>query len=94
MTDEFEMIAIKVTENDDSDYLDFHSRRLVEMAGNIIMGYLLLVNSQADDHFSKSAKLYINLVRSENHEKYHYINDFDFENLELYRDTEHYEALH
>jgi 3-(methylthio)propanoyl-CoA dehydrogenase len=31
-----------VTGTGDNEYLDFHSRRLVEMAGNIIMGYLLL----------------------------------------------------
>lgn len=85
MTAEYEEISNKVSEINASDYLDFHSRRLVEMAGNIIMGYLLLLNSQRDEKFSKSAKLFINLVRSENHEKYHYINDFEFENLELYK---------
>ena len=55
------------------------------MAGNIIMGYLLVLNSQRDDKFSKSAKLYTNLVRSENKEKYDYIKNFDVEDLQLYK---------
>ena len=85
MTDEYIEITETISNVDATDYLDFHSRRLVEMAGNIIMGYLLLINSQRDEKFVRSAKLFINLIRSENHEKYHYINDFEFENLELYK---------
>jgi hypothetical protein len=85
MTSEYEEISSNIMEVDEPDYFDFHSRRLVEMAGNIIMAYLLLLNSQRDEKFCKSAKLFINLVRSENHEKYHYIHDFDFENLTLYK---------
>jgi len=85
MTKDYEEISIKITELEETEILDFHSRRLVEMAGNIIMGYLLLLDSQRDGKFKKSAKLYINLVRSENIEKYHYINNFDSEDLELYK---------
>jgi alkylation response protein AidB-like acyl-CoA dehydrogenase len=85
MTDEYVEITETISAVDTKDYLDFHSRRLVEMAGNIIMGYLLLINSQRNEKFVRSAKLFINLIRSENHEKYHYINDFEFENLELYK---------
>ena len=71
-----------------SEQLDFHSRRLVEMAGNIIMGYLLVLNSQRDQNFLRSAKLFINLARSENREKYDYINNFEVEDLELYKQAE------
>ena len=89
MTEAFESIAKRVIELESSELLDFHSRRLVEMAGNIIMGYLLVINSQRDEKFTNSAKLFINLIQSENHEKYHYINDFEFDNLELYKIKEH-----
>ena len=85
MTALYEEISSKVDEMNNTTFLDFHSRRLVEMAGNIIMGYLLLLNSQRNEEFSKSAKLFINLVRSENREKYDYIDNFDIENLELYK---------
>ncbi len=85
MTATYEDICEKVADIDNTTFLDFHSRRLVEMAGNIIMGYLLALNSQRDEKFSKSAKLFINLASSENREKFDYIDNFDLENLELYK---------
>lgn len=85
LTAQYEEITIKVVETDYPDYQDFHARRLVEMAGNIIMGYLLLLNSQRNEKFSRSAKLFISLVRSENLEKFDYINNFEVENIELYK---------
>ncbi|WP_372792962.1 acyl-CoA dehydrogenase family protein [Lutibacter sp.] len=88
MTADFETISKKVIDESNIPLLDFHSRRLVEMAGNIIMGYLLVLNNQRDAKFTKSAKLYVNLVKSENKEKYDYIANFEVENLELYKVTE------
>ena len=93
MTELYDSIAKRVMEENDSDYLDFHSRRLVEMAGNIIMGYLLVINSQRDEKFYKSAKIFINLVYSENREKYDYIDHFSLNDLELYKLSE-LEELH
>ena len=55
------------------------------MAGNIIMGYLLLLNTQRDEKFSRSAKLFIALAQSENVEKFNYINNFEVESIELYK---------
>ncbi len=49
------------------------------------MGYLLIINSQREEKFGKSAKLFINLIQSENLEKFNYINNFEIENLELYK---------
>jgi hypothetical protein len=88
MTAKFETVSKKVIETNNTEYLDFHARRLVEMAGNIIMGYLLVLNSQRDEKFGKSAKLYVNLVSSENNEKFDYIDNFEIENLELYKLTQ------
>ncbi len=87
LTSDFEKISAKITEIQNSELLDFHSRRLVEMAGNIIMGYLLVINGQRDDHFSNSARIFIDLIRSENQEKLHYMEYFDFKNLDLYKIT-------
>ena len=88
MTADYEAITNKVVEVKDTSYLDFHARRLVEMAGNIIMGYLLVLNSQRDEKFAKSAKLFVNLVKSENKEKFDYIENFDIADLELYKVVE------
>ena len=49
------------------------------------MGYLLVLNSQRNDAFSKSARLFTNLVQSENTEKYNYMDNFEVEDLELYK---------
>jgi len=88
MTEEYESIKNKVVEFDSNELLDFHSRRLVEMAGNIIMGYLLVLNSQKEDKFVKTARLFVNLVRSENKEKFNYMYNFSIDNLEMYKDIE------
>jgi len=88
MTEAFESVTNRVIELDNNELLDFHSRRLVEMAGNIIMGYLLVINGQRDEKFYKSAKLFINLARSENQERYDYINNFEIADLELYKLSE------
>lgn len=85
MTADFELISKKVMEMNQPDYLDFHSRRLVEIAGNIIMGYLLVIDSQRDEKYKRSARLFIDLASSQNHEKFNYIDNFDLESLELYK---------
>ena len=85
MTEAFETITNRVIELNNNELIDFHSRRLVEMAGNIIMGYLLVINSQKNESFTKSAKLFVNLVRSENFESYNFIENFEVSELELYR---------
>tara|TARA_R110001583_G_scaffold412_7_gene3908 strand:- start:12540 stop:14273 length:1734 start_codon:yes stop_codon:yes gene_type:complete len=85
MTLRYEEISTKVIGMNNTDVLDFHSRRLVEMAGNIIMGYLLVLNSQRNDSFNKSARLFVNLVKAENTEKFNYMDNFELEDLELYK---------
>lgn len=88
MTEEFETITNRVVELESNELIDFHSRRLVEMAGNIVMGYLLVLNSQKEEKFAKTARLFVNLVRSENKEKFDYMCGFSIENLEMYRDVD------
>ena len=93
MTEAYESISNRIIEMENNELLDFHSRRLVEMAGNIIMGYLLVINSQRDKKFVKSSKLFINLVYSENKEKVEYITNFEESDLELYKLKEFEEIL-
>ena len=88
MTEEYESIVKRVITQESNELIDFHSTRLVEMAGNIIMGYLLVLNSQREEKFVKTAKLYVNLVKSENRERFDYMAGFEIENLELYKDVD------
>lgn len=88
MAEEYQSITKTVVELKNSELIDFHSTRLVEMAGNIIMGYLLVLNSQKDEKFIKTARLYVNLVRSENKERFDYMTGFSVENLEMYKNVD------
>ncbi len=86
MTEQYEQITAKVMGEEDVEYIDFHARRLVEMAGNIIMGYLLLIDSQRNKHYVKSATLFITLASSDNVQRFNYITNFKLEDLALYRE--------
>lgn len=65
LTDEYEQAVKKVTATEDNEYIDFHARRLVEMAGHIIMSYLLLLDSNRDESFLRSAKNYITFAKAQ-----------------------------
>ncbi len=66
MTEEFEQALMKVQETEDKEFVDFHGRRLIEMAGNIIMGYLLLLDTNRESRFWKSLEVFLRNARSEN----------------------------
>lgn len=54
-----------VTETKDNEYIDFQARRMVEMAGHIIMGHLLLADTTRNESFRHSADVYINFGEAE-----------------------------
>ena len=54
LTDIYAAAVEKVTSAKDSEYLDFMARRLVEMAGNIIMSYLLILDASRNEEFDLS----------------------------------------
>jgi len=85
MTFEYEKAVFNVLVVNDTEYLDFHARRLVEMAGNIIMGYLLLIDSMRDNDYRNSAELFIKQVFNDNNSKFNYIKDFDIKDIALFK---------
>jgi len=74
MSDEYEQTVQNVIEMKDEELLDFHSRRLVEMAGNIIMGYLLVLDAMRDEEYQNIAEVFIKRAEANNKEKVYYIN--------------------
>ena len=68
----------------ESAYTDFMARRLVEMAGNIIMAYLLLDDAQRNDSFTASAHVYANLAAAEVTRHAEFIRTFDPAQLAYY----------
>lgn len=59
MTAKLEQCTAKVAEAGNPEYTDFHARRLVEMAGYTVIGYLLLIDSQRCEKFRKSAGVFV-----------------------------------
>ena len=64
LTDDYEQSVKKVVDSNDNEFIDFHARRLVEMAGFIIMSYLLVADSVRDASYTRSAKIFIKLSKS------------------------------
>ncbi|HAH57948.1 MAG TPA: acyl-CoA dehydrogenase, partial [Bacteroidales bacterium] len=85
MTDQYAKTVIKVNEFEDNEYLDYHARRLVEMAGNVIMGYLLLIDANRNNDYTKSADIFIRIARAENIAKVGYINQSHPKDLGTYK---------
>ncbi len=85
MTEEYVHAVKTVTDVKDNEYLDFHARRLVEMAGHIVMGYLLLLDTQRDDKFKASTEIYIKMGKAENHARAEFIHGFNLDDLGAYK---------
>ncbi len=66
---------------------DFNARRMVEMAGYIIMGYLLLIDSCRCIDFKKSAELFIAYGQAENCKSAAFIDNFDAQLLGEYKES-------
>jgi 3-(methylthio)propanoyl-CoA dehydrogenase len=73
MTEEFEDTVNKVTTVNDNEYTDFHARRMVEMAGNIVMGYLLMLDTNRNHEYWKSLEIFLKVARAENKERAEFI---------------------
>lgn len=65
MTQQYAAAVETVMGVNDNDFKDFMARRLVEMAGYIIMGYLLLEETQRDDTFRRSLHVFVKLGQAE-----------------------------
>jgi len=85
MTDEYDVVVNKVIDLKDNEMLDFHARRMVEMAGHIIMGYILLENTMKDDRYEKSTDVYIKYGRAENASRANYIKNTDIKDLGMHK---------
>lgn len=85
MTEEYERAVKAVTSVKDNEYLDFHARRLVEMAGNIVMGYLLVLDAQREDRFRGSADIMIKRGKADNHAKAGFIFNSNIDDLGFYK---------
>ncbi len=84
LTAEYEAAVAKVTAVGDNKYLDFMARRLVEMAGSIIMAHLLLKDAKTDASFADVATVYTKFAQAEVARHIEFINNFDPAQLAAY----------
>lgn len=75
MTAQYEK-ALELIAGKDNDYIDFHARRLVEMAAHIVMSTLLLIDAQEDDSFDNSLQVFVGKSKAWNDERYTYLKNF------------------
>lgn len=85
MTEIYEKIVPAVVDTKDNEYIDFQARRLVETAGHIILGYLLLLASNEDAEFRRSAEVYINYGEAEVNKIRDFIAEFNIDDLGYYK---------
>lgn len=85
MTTLYENAVNRVADAKNPEYIDFQARRLVEMAGHIIMCYLLLIDATRDTMFAKSAEIYLKFAEVEVRKHATFIKHFEVEQIDKYR---------
>ena len=85
MTEQYVKAVEAVSAVNDTAYTDFMARRMVEMAGNIIMGYLLLSDANRNESFVKSATVYNKLAQAEVAKHADFIANFNPAQLDFYK---------
>lgn len=86
MTKAYAEAVEKVTSVKDQAYNDLMARRLVEMAGNIVMGYLLVLDANRTESFTKSAEVYNKMAQAEIAKHSSFINSFVPEQIAAYKE--------
>jgi alkylation response protein AidB-like acyl-CoA dehydrogenase len=85
MTDEYDNIVKIVQSHNDNEFLDFHARRLVEMAGNIIIGYVLVADSMRDKEYLQTAEIFVRRGAAENKRNAAFITASEVKDLGMYK---------
>jgi len=85
MTARYEKSVEKAKSYDNSEMYDVVSRRLVEIAANIVMGYLLLLDACRSDVYENSARIFILMANAQNKEKEAFVESFTQEDLGGYK---------
>ena len=85
LTAQYAAAVEKVASAKNQEYLDFVARRLVEMAGNIIMSYLLTLDASRNASFDHSAHVYFNYAQAEINKHLDFIEKFAPEQIADYK---------
>lgn len=75
----------KVEEVKDDQYVSFVARRLVEMAADVVMSSLLLLDASRNDMFDKSLEVYVKMAQADIVKHADFIANFRVEDMEAYK---------
>jgi alkylation response protein AidB-like acyl-CoA dehydrogenase len=81
----YEQLVTKIADTKDQEYIDFHSRRLMDCAGHVVLAHLLLLDANRNADFRASAEVYAAIAESEVRKIEVFINGFERERQEYYR---------
>jgi alkylation response protein AidB-like acyl-CoA dehydrogenase len=85
MAAEFEEAYTIAKKQENREFVDFHARRLVEMAGHVIMGHLMLINANKSEEYKTYSRVFIKKAQAENRNKFEYIATTDMKDVEAFR---------
>jgi len=85
LTQDYEEAVEKVISVGDNEYIDFHARRLVEMAGYIIMSYLLILDANRDMGHFRSAQVFNKMAKGEVKARAEFIRASSLEDIGQYK---------
>jgi len=85
LTWDFEEAVEKVVNVGDNEFVDFHARRLVEMAGYIIMSYLLVIDANRDIEYARSAQNFNKMAKGEVKARAEFIRASSLEDIGHYK---------
>jgi hypothetical protein len=88
LTDKYEQVVAKVAETRNNEYIDFMARRMVEIAGHLVMSNLLIIDATRDKLFARSAEVYVNYADAEINKHLSFIDTFQLDNVGLYKINE------
>ena len=86
MASKFNACTAAVKEAADQDFHDLSARHLYEMAGNIIMCHLLLLNTVKNTElFGRSLQVYVNIADAEVEKQFNWIRKMTPDKVDYYR---------
>jgi alkylation response protein AidB-like acyl-CoA dehydrogenase len=85
LTQDYEEAVEKVVASSDDEFIDLHARRMVEMAGYIIMSYLLVLDANRDNTYLRSAQVFNKMAKGEVKARAEFIRASSVEDIGLYK---------
>jgi alkylation response protein AidB-like acyl-CoA dehydrogenase len=85
LTQDYEEAVERVVSSGDDEFIDLHARRMVEMAGYIIMSYLLVFDANRDSSHLRSAQVFNKMAKGEVKARAEFIRASSVEDIGLYK---------